>query len=180
MAHYFVRFGFGGHIGRFAAVDATVYPRGSRVICRTERGLETGEVLGSDDRMAESHDGQLLRPLTIEDELLLERLNRHRERAFEACQELLAERDIPAVLLDVEHLFDGESLYFHFLGEVPPGLEPLTVELANLYEKKVEFRRFADSLQEGCGPGCGTEQAENGCHHGGCQSCVIATACRKN
>lgn len=180
MTNYFVRYGFGGYVGRFAAVDATAYPRGVRVICRTERGLEAGEVLGTDERPLEQHDGQLLRPLAVEDELLLDRLNRHRERAFEACQSLLAERQIPAMLLDVEHLFDGESLYFYFLGDPPPGLEQLTHELAELYEQKVEFRRFADSLHEGCGPGCGTEEAENGCQSGGCQSCVIATACRKH
>ena len=34
-----------GQVGRFAAVDAVRYPRRSRVIVRTRRGLEMGEVL---------------------------------------------------------------------------------------------------------------------------------------
>ena len=36
-----------GQVGRFAAVDAVRYPRRSRVIVRTRRGLELGEVLMS-------------------------------------------------------------------------------------------------------------------------------------
>ena len=44
-----------GQVGRFTAVDAVRYPRRSRVIVRTRRGLELGEVLippddGDDDR----------------------------------------------------------------------------------------------------------------------------------
>jgi hypothetical protein len=34
-----------GQVGRFTAVDAVRYPRRSRVIVRTRRGLEIGEVL---------------------------------------------------------------------------------------------------------------------------------------
>ena len=57
-------------------------------------------------------------------------------------------------------------------------LEAITQELADLYETKVEFRKFAESLESGCGPGCGTAEAENGCGQGGCQTCVIAAACQ--
>ena len=38
-----------GQVGRFAAVDAVRYPRHSRVIVRTRRGLEIGEVLSPPD-----------------------------------------------------------------------------------------------------------------------------------
>ena len=40
-----------------------------------------------------------------------------------------------------------------------------------------EFRRFADTLSEGCGPGCGTEEAmgQGGCES--CTSCAVASAC---
>ena len=76
----------------------------------------------------------------------------------------------PALLMDVEHLFDGRSLLFYFLGEVTPELEALTAELAELYETHVQFRRFAEAVNEGCGPGCGTDAAE------GCKTCVATCA----
>jgi len=155
------------------------YARGSRVICRTARGLEVGEVLAPVSEMsAGTSDGSLLRKMTTEDELLLARIAKNKDRAYEACSDLLAKRGFPAVLMDVEHLFDGKSLYFYFLGEVTSELESVTVELAEMYETKVEFRKFFDSVTEGCGPGCGTEEAQGGgCTSAACSTCKAATAC---
>jgi cell fate regulator YaaT (PSP1 superfamily) len=177
--HHIVRVGPFGHVGRFRALDAARYPRGARVVVRTSRGLETGEVLAppDDDDHAAASDGTILRGMTVEDHLLAARLEGRRDEAFAACQTRLQERGVSAVLMDVEHLFDGRSLYFYFLGEPPGEVERLTAELAEVYDAEVEFRRFADTLADGCGPGCGTEDAAG---HG-CTSCAtgcaIASAC---
>jgi len=170
-----IRVGSMGHVGRFAAADAIRYPRRSRVIVRTQRGLETGEVLADSAPGAASTDGAILRPMTAEDHLLLARLERNRSEAFAACCEQLRQRGIAAVLMDVEQLFDAESIYFYFLGEVTPELESLTAELAETYEAKVQFRQFAEAVTAGCGPDCGTEDAA-GC--GSCGTgCAVAAAC---
>src|SRR5689334_13555481 len=107
--HHFVRVGIFGHVGRFTSVDAVAYPRASRVIVRTSRGLETGEILGSadDDLDRRTTDGSILRGMTLEDELLEARLEKHRQKALDACTAQLARSGIQATLLDVEHLFDG-------------------------------------------------------------------------
>jgi hypothetical protein len=140
-----------------------------------------GEVLSNVDSVASfDSDGAVLRRVTVEDDLLLARLQKNKDEAYAACTTLLAERGIPAVLMDVEHLFDGRSLYFYFLGEVTPEIESLTSELATTYDSAVQFQKFADTLTHGCGPGCGTEDAEgSGCGSGGCSSCAVATACKK-
>ncbi len=179
MGHHLVRYSLLGEIGRFVAADASLYPRKSRVIVRSTRGLEVGEVLAEPAPSATlAHpDGQILRKMTVEDDLLVARLEKHRHSAFEACSTLLAEHNIPATLMDVEHLFDGAGLFFYFLGEVPPKAERFTQQLAEKYEKTVEFRKFAETLAEGCGPGCGTEAAmgQGGCDN--CTSCAVAAAC---
>jgi cell fate regulator YaaT (PSP1 superfamily) len=169
-----------GQIGRFMAVDAVRYPRHSRVIVRTRRGLEIGEVLAPPDDNANglaNADGDLLRGMTIEDELLVARLEKHRQAAYQACVKLLADSGVPAVLVDVEHLFDGRGLFFYFLGSVPAEVESLTSQLADAYETKVQFRKFTETLIEGCGPGCGTEEVKGrgGCET--CSSCAVAGAC---
>jgi cell fate regulator YaaT (PSP1 superfamily) len=168
-----------GQVGRFAAVDTVRYPRRSRVVVRTRRGLEIGEVLAPPEGESDSAwaDGEILRGMTVEDELLCARLEKHRQEAYEACAALLAEHGISAVLLDVEHLFDGQGLYFYFLGEVTPELEAYTERLAEAYETKVRFRKFTETLIEGCGPGCGTEaaQGQGGC--ASCTTCAVASAC---
>jgi cell fate regulator YaaT (PSP1 superfamily) len=177
---HLIRVGAMGLVGRFAAVDAMRYPRHARVIVRTRRGLEIGDVLsppdGNEDGRAFA-DGDLLRGMTVEDELLHARLERNRNEAYESCARLLAERQMSAVLVDVEHLFDGQGLFFYFLGEVPPEIESFTAHLAEVYETKVQFRRFTETLIEGCGPGCGTEEAkgQGGCDS--CTSCAVASAC---
>ncbi len=122
-------------------------------------------------------DGSILRAVTIEDQLLEARLEKNRQAAFDACSEKIRQLGLRVTLMDVEHLFDGRSLFFYFLGEVPPELESLAGELAEVYDAAAEFRKFADAVVTGCGPGCGTDEASGG----GCSSCatgcVVAGAC---
>jgi cell fate regulator YaaT (PSP1 superfamily) len=174
---HLVRVGCMGAVGRFHTAQALRYPRGARVIVRTERGLEIGEVLSPAEEVPLSQaDGAMLRGMTVEDELLQVRLSKNRERAFQACARRIAERGLSAVLVDVEHLFDVRTLVFYFLGEVTSELEKMTSELAELYDAKVKFRQFAETLVNGCGPDCGTH--DNGC--GGCASgCALTGACGK-
>jgi cell fate regulator YaaT (PSP1 superfamily) len=174
---HIVRVGALGHVGRFAAVDAARYPRRCRVIVRTGRGLEIGEVLTPPDEERPSRDGDgiILRGMTIEDQLLEARLLKNKQAAYDACQSRLQELNLPAVLMDVEHLFDGQTLVFYFLGEQPAEIEPLLAELTELYDAQVQFRSFTDAVTVGCGPACGTETA-TGC--GSCSTgCAVAAAC---
>jgi len=179
--HHFVRVGLMGHVGRFTAVDAVAYPRATRVIVRTGRGLEIGEVLGPAEEAAVrgTTDGSIIRGMTVEDELLETRLEKNRQKALDACAARLGERGISATLFDVEHLFDGRSLFFYFMGEVTPEIEAITAELAEVYDAAAEFRKFSETLATGCGPGCGTEDAEG--QGGGCtlcaKACAVAGAC---
>ncbi len=174
---HLVRVGALGTVGYFTAVDAVCYPRAARVIVRTGRGLELGEVLAETDETANecATAGSILRGVTVEDDLLLARLEKNRSEAYDACAGRLARLALPSVLMDVEHLFDGRTLVFYFLGEMTAELEAVTSELAELYESQVQIQKFADAVNEGCGPGCGTEAAS------GCKTCVsgcaISAAC---
>src|SRR6185503_20040872 len=108
---HLVRVGAMGQVGRFAAVDSVHYPRRSRVIVRTRRGLEVGDVLSPPDDRDDGRtfaDGDLLRGVTVQDELLQARLEKNRQEAYAACARMLGESGMPAVLVDVEHLFDGQ------------------------------------------------------------------------
>jgi hypothetical protein len=169
-----------GQVGRFSAVDAVRYPRHCRVVVRTKRGLEVGDVLSPPDDGDDSRafaDGEILRGMTIQDDLLQARLEKHRQDAYAACARMLNDSGVTAMLVDVEHLFDGQGLFFYFLGEVPPEVEAYTERLALTYEAKVQFRKFTETLIEGCGPGCGTDEAKGrgGCDS--CTSCAVAGAC---
>ena len=177
LGQHFVRVGVLGSVGRFAAEGRQRYARGTRVVCRTTRGLEIGQVLSAAELANEEPcDGTLLRRVTTQDDLLIARLEKNREAAFRACWDRLLELPSPPVLLDVEHLFDGQSLYFYFLGDGGPELDALTSELAAAYEAKAQLQKFAETLVAGCGPNCGTEEG-GGCGSGGCSTCAVVGAC---
>ncbi|MCA9132712.1 MAG: hypothetical protein KDA45_06145 [Planctomycetales bacterium] len=176
-----LRVGTGGRVGRFLPSEPLAVRRGERVVCRTQRGLEVGQVLGPSEAVAghqDASDGRLLRRMAPEDELLWGHLQQLGEQAFASCQQWLREAGVSSVLLEVEPLLDGRTLYFHFLADVEPQLQEQLDELAAIYEKKVRESKFAQLVEHGCGPGCGTAEAKNGCGtQRGCAVCKIAGAC---
>ena len=60
-----------------------------------------------------------------------------------------------------------------------PELDALTAELAEVYEAKAQFRKFAETLTAGCGPHCGTEAEGGGCGSGGCSTCAVVRRVRQ-
>ena len=69
---YLVQYGRSAYVGRFAVAGGLTTSRGDRVVVRTPRGVELGEVLcGADDRFAGGLDpaagGELLRPAGPDD-----------------------------------------------------------------------------------------------------------------
>lgn len=174
---FFCQFGVHGHVGLFESRAGVRFPRGEKVVCRTSRGIEAAIVLNGsdDDDPATAIEGELLRPFTVNDQLLAERLERYQSKAFQACVALLAERGIDLPLVDAELLHDGEHLFFYFLGEDLSAVEPIMLELAEQYGQKIRLRSFAEKLANGCGPGCGTTSSS--CGSGACHSCGVSGGC---
>lgn len=201
-----VRVGLHGQVGRFLPTEPLAFRRGQRVVCRTERGIEVGHILQPSARLVAKRlpdgaaeaamengtsqsnagkegqhaDGRVIRPMAPEDELLYGHLQELGHQAQAACQTWLEQRQISAVLLDVEPLLDGKTLYFHFLSEIDERVQQHLDELVAVYEQQVRESRFANLLEQGCGPGCGTTEAKNGCgSKGGCAVCKVAAACKR-
>lgn len=139
---------------------------------------EDSEIAPQDEFLSppRSAAGVVLRALTANDEFVLARQEKNRHAAFERCSARVAELRLPVMLVDVELLFDGQGLYFYFLGEADPRLDDLTGELAEEFETAVRFRQFTETVDKGCGPSCGTSEGSGcgSCAEGGC---AIAGAC---
>ncbi len=176
MHAFFVRIGSLGEV--HAADSDRPLDRGRRVIVRTARGVELGEVIRpcQENSQANTSAVRILRATTDEDELLLRRLERHKREAVEACRGELERSGSPAMLLDVDQLFDGGSLVMHFLGPIDEVAESVTREIADRYESIARVRHFSKLLRDGCGPDCGTEKG-GGCG-GNCAQCGVASACQ--
>ncbi len=115
---HYIRVGVLGRIGRFASFDDAEYGRGCRVICQTPRGLEVGEVLRSTNggSQADSPDGNVLRPVSREDERTWEQLEQKRREAYAACVERLRQESQKAILLDVGTIIRWKGFVFLFSG----------------------------------------------------------------
>jgi cell fate regulator YaaT (PSP1 superfamily) len=173
---FFLRFGLHGHLGVFESRLGVLFARGTKVVCRSSRGIETAVVLNSsDDSLVVRSEGEVLRPFTHNDGLLAERLERYQAQAYSACVSLLEQHGIEIPLMDIELLHDGENLFFYFLGEELSVLEPLMEKLADQYGKKIRFRQFAERLANGCGPTCGA--GASSCGSGGCGNCGLSGKC---
>lgn len=176
--HYAVRVGIHGQVGRFTSAEED-FRRGASVICRTARGLEVGSVLNRLQMATASPaepDGQIIRRMTAEDQLLWTNLQELAGQSHAACQEWLSRSHSSDQLLEVEPLFDGRTLYFHFLNEASPQTDAHLEQLIAIFQETVAASRFASLLEHGCGPGCGTSAARNGCGSA-CASCSVAKAC---
>jgi nitrite reductase/ring-hydroxylating ferredoxin subunit len=174
-----IRYGTMGLVGWFTCANGGKLHRGTRVVVETPRGIEAGEVLTMLPDRAVIPQGQVLRTMTQEDELQERALREKDDSAFQSCRALLRERAIPVELMDVEQLLDGETVLFYFLGELPEDMSGVTDELARLYEARVEFHDFARRVEEGCGPGCGTDEGAGcgSCSAGGCATGGCGTSC---
>lgn len=178
---HLVRLGKHGQVGRCGCEKDFAFRRHQRVVCRTGRGVEVGHYLGMAKAPLDSRylEGQILRPMAAEDEMLWGYLQELGDATQEACQSWLQQQGIGAVLLDVEPLLDGKTLYFHFLETVDQQVQVQLDELVRLYEEQVRKSDFARLLEQGCGPGCGTASAARGCSTAGaCGACAVAKACR--
>lgn len=180
---YLVQVGFAGDCFFFPAVDSGNEGTGStlelkhqdRVLVQTPRGVELGTVMNQVTHVSDTAL-RILRRVTREDAMLIGRLEQHKVDAVRRCQRVLSESESDAVLIDVDHLFDGNSLVLHFLGPVDALGRELTDEIVRQYEAEVQSIRLSELMNKGCGPGCGTE-ASGGCgSNEACSTCSTGCA----
>lgn len=178
---YLIRFGYQRDIIPIQS-GAVELHRGQEVICRTYRGIEVGEVLTptEPDYLTQGNAGKFLRHIRPEDQLLWRQLKLLSIEASSQCQDFLTESGSPDVLIEVEPLLDGRTLYFHFLGEPTSATDSFVQTLSDVYQKKVASSRFAELLEKGCGPDCGTKEKAGCGTSGGCAVCAIAGGCTKS
>lgn len=177
MNQYFVRCGALAEVRR---IEMPVAPsRGQRVVVRTDRGVEIAEVVAP-SAIAEASGSSVapkitfLRNVTQQDEMLRRRLEKDQRAAIESCRDKLTSLGSESMLLDIDPLFDGMTLIFHFLGPVDDVAKNVTAELIESYESVSGMRKVAELLTVGCGPGCGTAAGgDSGGCGSGCAGCAV-------
>jgi cell fate regulator YaaT (PSP1 superfamily) len=134
-------------LGEYDAAAGESFERNQPVIVRSERGLESAEVLCPSTPqavklLAELTRGQIVRRQTDEDRKRLEFLRANRGKEYDAARNHIQGLHLPMQLVDVEHLFGGERVIFYFLAEKRVDFRELVKVLAREFQTRIELRQI--------------------------------------
>ena len=140
-----VRFKSGGKQYYFDPAGLEVQP-GQGVIVETSRGLEYGECAQGNTQVEEETVVQPLRPLvriaTEEDEKTVEKNREKEAKAFQICQEKIAEHGLEMKLVEAEYSFEGNKVLFFFTAEGRVDFRALVKDLASTIHARIELRQI--------------------------------------
>lgn len=147
MPKYVVRYGSLRHLGVFTPKAGGKYRRGVRVIARTGRGMEAGEVMceATEQALSQLDDpqrGSIIREQTADDEREIFRLLDQQRQEFEACGKRIAELRLDMRLVDVEHLYGGERVIVYYLADERVDFRELVKVLATEFQTRIEMRQI--------------------------------------
>ena len=134
---HLIRVGAFGQIGRFVAGDGTLYPRAARVVLRTHRGLEIGEVLAKEKGIEQ---GGWVRVAS--------------KRGFVVCKAYVTKRIRPLTVDGKPTHVIGVPLHWGFTGQARKGYgaNTLTPSVGDANTQTPEFKAFLVNLEKTTAP----------------------------
>jgi cell fate regulator YaaT (PSP1 superfamily) len=147
MAKYVVRHGAMRMLSVLSTRGSEQYPRGSRVVARTNRGLEAGDILceATDEVVRHLKDpasGQILREMSAEDVNELGHIKSTERDEFMICQKHVSQLGLSMQLVDIEHIFGGERIVIYYLAEERVDFRDLVKLLAGEFQTRIEMRQI--------------------------------------
>ena len=147
MPKYIVRHGVMRNLGVFSTSRGDTFPRGARVIARTSRGQEAGDVLCEADEQAVSKlenpkNGQILRKMSPQDEHELKKIFEQERGEYETCGRRMKEMGLAMRLVDLERLYGGERVVIYYLADERVDFRELVKVLATDFQTRVEMRQI--------------------------------------
>ncbi len=164
---YAIRFGYLGFVGEFTYKGEEKLKRGQKVVLRSQRGREVGEVIclitdtpdpenpfelerktvqkyveASGQDYLQPDAGEVLRVLTDKDIRELETIKAEEEMEREFAAEVARKQNLPMRLVRVEHLFGGEKIIFYFTAPGRVDFRQMVRELARRYRTRIELRQI--------------------------------------
>jgi hypothetical protein len=160
-----VRYGTVPEVAKFMIRESQVPARGERVVVRTHRGLQVGQMLDQLRSNNEDVDFELVRIATDDDATQAERLQSRCEAEFyEWCRRLIL-WNLPLELVDLERTLDDEKLILYVLSDRGPATTQLALYAAaeGLGIVEVQHVSAAGLVAVPTGGGCGS--GGFGCSH---------------
>ncbi len=182
-----VRYGLMRNVGQFRHKLDSEFRPGTKVVIRTNRGVELGEIIAgvshktcygcvSRKDLADflecngpeypfSQDGKILRLANPQDEIDQRHLDVSAEQETAFCREQIAKLKLDMKIVHVEHLLGGERIIFYFAAENRVDFRELVRTLAGEYRTRIDMRQVGarDEARlvadyERCGQRCCCQQ----------------------
>jgi len=147
MSKYVVRYGAMRSLGVFSVRTNQPMNRGEKVVARTSRGLEVGDVLceATDEAVEQiknPDNGQILRKMSHDDVNELEHMQLKSREEFETCERYVQKLGLLMELVDVERIFGGERIVVFYLADERVDFRELVTQLANEFKTRIEMRQI--------------------------------------
>ena len=179
-----VRYGMMNNLGLFEHNEQNIPRLPSRVVIKTEKGLELGSIVGNlcpyktgqfklDNEQIKKYfetsqmifslepEGKFIRFATTEDIGEEKHLKKIAKDEMAYCKKLVAEMNIPMKIVNVEHIFGGERIIFYFTADTRVDFRELVKKLAHEYQSRIEMRQIGPRDEakiigdiESCGQEC--------------------------
>ncbi|MCA9264368.1 MAG: signal peptidase [Planctomycetales bacterium] len=148
MAKYVVRYGNMRSLGIMGVRGRdAVYQRGDRVVARTKRGLETGEILceatpSAVKQIRDPSQGEILRSMSSDDANEHAHMQAREGDEFATCLKYVKQLGLQMELVDLEHVFGGERIVVYYLAEQRVDFRELVRQLAKEFQTRIEMRQI--------------------------------------
>lgn len=179
-----VRYGRMNMVGLFEHNEPRMPKLNTRVVVKTEKGLELGHLVGqlafykagqvrlsddqikayfSDDQTQFSYEqaGKFIRFANAEDISEEQHLQKISKEEVECCKRFVQELNLPMKVVDAEHIFGGERIIFYFKSDGRVDFRELVKKLAQEYQTRIEMRQIGSRDEakllgdvESCGQEC--------------------------
>ncbi|MHB8780449.1 MAG: PSP1 domain-containing protein [Candidatus Geothermincolia bacterium] len=126
--------------------DRLTLEEGDEVIVPTSRGVEFGTVTRGLEEVGEdclpADLKKVIRRATDRDKSQMERNLSRRDMARQKCQELIRSHELDMKLVDVDYVFDGNSITFYFTADGRVDFRDLVKDLASVMKTRIEMRQI--------------------------------------
>ena len=171
-------------LGFFEHHETRIPKLPSRVVIKTDRGLELGRLVGqlcpykagqfrlnqgqikkyfdnSNIDFSVGQTGKFIRYATAEDISEERHLRKITEEELKTCRQYIKEMDLPMKIVDAEHIFGGERLIFYFMSDGRVDFRELVKKIAHEHQTRIEMRQIGSRDEakllgdvESCGQEC--------------------------
>ncbi|MFA5553514.1 MAG: regulatory iron-sulfur-containing complex subunit RicT [Phycisphaerae bacterium] len=179
-----VRHGRMNNLGLFEHGESEIPKIPSRIVVKTEKGLELGYLVGvattykagqfrySQPQLQEYYEksevefscepvGRFVRYATAADISEEKHLRKIVKGEIEVCKRLIQELNLPMRIVDAEHILGGERIIYYFKADGRVDFRELVKRLAKEYQTRIEMRQIGSRDEakllgdvESCGQQC--------------------------